>query len=92
MFSGILFGNTFSNGSRIKIPKRQLCSENLISLLLEDHWDCAYEVSKDIPVILFNKPWNEFYDSPRISRVYSWKEAVKEARKISGNSSPSSLS
>ncbi|MEK6886165.1 MAG: hypothetical protein AABX17_04325 [Nanoarchaeota archaeon] len=84
IFSGVVFGNIFSNNGRKKISKRQLCSENNISLLLEDHWDYALDVSQDIPVVLFDKPWNQDKkdNSGRIIRVYSWKEAIEEARKF----------
>ena len=58
IFSGVVFGNIFSTSGRKKIQKRQLCNENNISLLLEDHYDYALDVSRDVPVILFDKPWN----------------------------------
>jgi uncharacterized HAD superfamily protein len=82
LFSKIVLGNAFANQGT-KVSKRQLCSENNISLLLEDSYDNAFEVSKDIPVILFNRPWNELKDdTKRIVRVYGWKEAVDVARKF----------
>lgn len=81
-FQDVIFGNHYSKNLSPTKSKRQMCRENNISLLLEDNWDYAYDVSQDFPVILFNKPWNENRDSARIIRVSGWKKAVAEAKKI----------
>jgi uncharacterized HAD superfamily protein len=82
LFSRLVFGNAFSNGEHKKTSKRQLCHENGVGLLLEDHYDYALDVSQDIPVLLFDRPWNRKYSSenPRnIIRVKSWNQSVAAA-------------
>jgi uncharacterized HAD superfamily protein len=85
LFSKLVFGNTFSYGDSQKTPKRQLCRENNIKMLLEDHYDYALDVAQDIPVILFNRPWNAKYaqeNRENITRVKNWEQAVKVAKFI----------
>ncbi|MEM4270675.1 MAG: hypothetical protein QXO70_01110, partial [Candidatus Pacearchaeota archaeon] len=83
MFSKLLFCNTFSNNELKQTSKRQLCAENGILLLLEDHYDYAVEVSKEIPVILFDKPWNSNKQNlDNIIRVYNWNQAVAAAKHL----------
>jgi len=85
LFSKLVFGNTFSSGEYKKTSKRQLCRENNIRLLLEDHYDTALDVSQAIPVILFDKPWNHKYakeSKENITRVKNWEQAVKVAKFI----------
>jgi len=88
-FSKIIFGNSFSK-TGAKISKRDICHENSINTLLEDLPDYAKEVSLEIPVILFDKPWNQSAEClPNILRVGNWrkpgedwKQAVEATRNM----------
>ena len=85
LFSKLVFGNTFSNGEYKKTAKREFCRDNGIKMLLEDHYEYALEVARNIPVILFEKPWNNKYakeNKENITRVKNWEQAVKVARFI----------
>ena len=85
LFSKLVFGDPSSTCHLKHISKRQRCKENNVRLHLEDNYDYAIDISQDIPVLLFNKPWNS-YDSTNharnITRVNSWEEAVNVAKKI----------
>lgn len=84
-FSDIAFGNHYSKNSGPSITKRQLCRSNWVYLLLEDNLKYALEVSKDISVILFRKPWNSEFDSGSCNNIHpieNLEEAVKIAKNI----------
>jgi uncharacterized HAD superfamily protein len=84
-FSDIVFGNHYSNNSSPSISKQQLCRDNNVCLLMEDNLDYALEVSQDIPVILFRKPYNEKFNTlegSNIRIVPNWEEAVIAAKEI----------
>lgn len=84
-FSDVVFGNHHSSNSRPSVSKRELCKDNYIWLLFEDNLDYAKEVSADIPVILFKRPWNSsFVPTPgsNIHSVDNWEQAVPLAKKL----------
>jgi len=84
-FSNISFGNKYSKNSGPSITKRQLCRSNWVYLLLEDNLEYALEVSKDISVILFRKPWNSKFDSGSCNNIHpveNLEQAVEIAKSI----------
>ncbi|MDP1728657.1 MAG: HAD hydrolase-like protein [archaeon] len=84
LFSAIYFGNAYSKDkSKPQISKRELCKDHYVSLLLEDNARYALDVSQDIPVILFRRPWNTWLErADDIYPVANWQEAVITAQKI----------
>lgn len=84
LFSEIYFTNVFSNGEYNRLTKRELCKNHHASLLLEDHLDYALDVSQDIPVILFDKPWNQKLQSPipNVYKIRAWPEVLPVAKAI----------
>ncbi|WP_339063640.1 5' nucleotidase, NT5C type [Tepidibacillus marianensis] len=48
-----------------------------IDLFLEDHYDAANTMAKklQIPILLFNTPYNQGSLPVNVARIYSWKEA-----------------
>lgn len=87
-FSSIDFGNSFSKEGK-KTSKAELCNRNNIWLLIEDNEKYALEVSRDIPVILFDKPWNRTLEARNITRAFNWRDIVDISREFATN--PSSL-
>jgi uncharacterized HAD superfamily protein len=83
-FSKIVFGNSFSKTGK-NISKRKLCDRENVWLLLEDIPNYALEVSKDIPVILFDKHWNKDVQGENIIRAYGWRDATDIARELATN-------
>jgi uncharacterized protein len=64
------------------ISKADICLEKDLEILLEDTPFHSYECAKNnIPVILFDKPWNKSVSHPKISRVYTWPEALEKIGK-----------
>lgn len=81
-FSKVVFGNHFSKDGVSK-PKSQLCKENGITLLIDDQIRYAQEVSKSIPVILKDRPWNRSYECERnVTRARNWPEIVSISEKL----------
>lgn len=75
VFSGIHFTNRFAGGRR---PKSEVCRELEISVLIDDSIDNARDVAaSEIPVLLFDAPWNQEEIPPGVTRVFSWEEVLK---------------
>jgi uncharacterized HAD superfamily protein len=55
--------------------KLPVCLEHGVDLMIEDHRDLALELSRFMPVILFDYPYNRDIESENIIRVGSWAEA-----------------
>ncbi len=74
IFSKIDFGNYFGKkGSHI--TKSELCDRNNIYLLVEDDPKHILPVSKGIPVVMLDKPWNQNVQPSRnIIRAYNWQD------------------
>lgn len=59
--------------------KAEICKERKIPILLEDALETAVDCAKSgIKVVLFDQPWNQNAQHKNITRVKSWKEALKE--------------
>jgi uncharacterized HAD superfamily protein len=67
--------------------KDEICQILGVDLIIEDEFDFAENCAeKNIPVLLFNKPWNRKDQVPsRITRVYSWEDILKEIKNINKN-------
>lgn len=81
VFSQVLFGNSHSKHGQKK-TKRELCEKAGIWLFIEDDPHHAENVAIDIPVILFDKPWNKNCFDKNIIRAYNWNQIVDIAREI----------
>ena len=75
--------------SREGISKKEAILENEINLMLDDQKGHARELGKIIPVILFSKPWNRFFEMKNVYRVgdlekkdYGWPEAIKITKEL----------
>ncbi len=66
-----------------KVPKRtkaEVCIDLGVEVFIEDNLDYAHNVAAvaDIPVLLFDRPWNQSDDLPaNIYRVYSWNDILE---------------
>ncbi|MCK9345313.1 MAG: hypothetical protein M0P64_04350 [Candidatus Pacebacteria bacterium] len=60
--------------------KEHVCLELGIQVFVEDNLDYARNVAGvEIPVLLFDTPWNQTEDLPsNVTRVYSWEEIVEK--------------
>lgn len=82
IFSNIDFGNFYSFEGE-KVSKLELCKRNGIKLLIEDVASHALEVSNEIPVVLFDKPWNqEVKEGGNIVRAKNWEEIVEKVKEF----------
>lgn len=82
-FSGFEMGNhyNFRTGGAI-FSKLELCAKRNVSLLVEDQVKYATELSKTIPVILFDRPWNQGFGAENVYRAKSWGEIVNIAASL----------
>jgi uncharacterized HAD superfamily protein len=56
--------------------KLEVCRQQGVQLMVEDHYDVAELLSPTIPVILFDYPYNRHVSAPNIMRVSSWAEVL----------------
>lgn len=76
MFSGVHFANHLGGGPRRS--KGEVAKEFGIEIFVEDALKNAEDVaSYDIPVLLFDSPWNQGEVKAPITRVHSWDEIIK---------------
>jgi len=74
VFSKIDFGNFFGKTGK-RTEKTELCYRNNIYLLVEDDPKHIVRVARDIPVIVFDKPWNRNLEMARNTiRAYNWQD------------------
>lgn len=64
--------NTTNN--RELYTKLPACKKYGINVMIEDQFDLAGELSRTIPVVLFNYPYNQQLESRNIMRVNNWLE------------------
>lgn len=57
--------------------KLDVCRENHVDIMIEDHYKLVSEISPFLPVIMFDYPYNSHLLSDNIIRVKHWNE-VKE--------------
>ena len=70
----------FTNGS--KLP---YCLENKIDIMIEDSPNNVCDISKELPVLCFDNPYNKNVFGPNITRMYSWYDILNyiESNKFS---------
>jgi uncharacterized protein len=54
--------------------KLESCLDNNIDVMIEDHHDISLELSRIIPVVMFDYPYNAHLDATNITRVRDWLE------------------
>lgn len=54
--------------------KLDTCMEKKLDLMVEDHHDISLEISQQLPVIMFDYPYNAHVKDPNIFRVKNWLE------------------
>lgn len=63
----------FTNSSKLKY-----CMENEIEIMIEDAPENIKEISKQIPVLCFDNPYNKKIEGENIIRVYSWYDILSK--------------
>ncbi len=66
--------NTTSNMHHFS--KLEACMQNGVGLMIEDHHELAWEISQEMPVLLFDYPYNRHLSSENIIRVKHWNEVL----------------
>lgn len=66
------------------VGKEDICRDNQISLLVDDHPYVIEAMTRDgIKTLLYDCPWNkDVSDGPLVTRVKNWHEIVNYVRKI----------
>ncbi len=82
-FKAVYFANWFIKNEK-KRNKSEICLETGTDIFIDDSLDTAVDVSSvGIPVLLFDKPWNQKVDLPdNVTRVYSWEEIEREVNNL----------
>ncbi len=62
--------------------KLEVCRENGVEVMIEDHHELARELSQLIPVIVFDYPYNRHLESDNIIRVSHWNEVMQWINKL----------
>jgi len=57
--------------------KLESCLDNNIDVMIEDHHDLSLELSRKIPVLMFDYPYNAHLDVNNIIRVRDWQEVKR---------------
>ena len=78
MFDEMYFlGNFLPDGTRI-VSKGEMCKKRNVQLFIEDALHNAISVAQEeIPVLLFDTPWNQGELPPHITRVTGWEDALR---------------
>ena len=66
--NGIEYDNIISGTGN----KKDKCLKNNIDIMIEDKANNVEEISKHIPVLCFDAPYNKDVNKPNVERVYSW--------------------
>lgn len=72
LFYDRLILNTTSNMHFFN--KLEVCRENQVDIMIEDHYKLVSEISPFLPVIMFDYPYNSHLRSDNIIRVKHWNE------------------
>ncbi|HHV16675.1 MAG TPA: hypothetical protein GXX58_08930 [Gelria sp.] len=54
--------------------KLDICLQYDLDIMIEDHYELAKQISTELPVILFDYPYNRHLASDNIIRVNNWNE------------------
>ncbi|MBI4973967.1 hypothetical protein HZC27_05130 [Candidatus Roizmanbacteria bacterium] len=76
-FSKVIHTNQTSHKHEIRRRKSEICIEEGINIMIEDHLEYALDCANEgIKVLLLPMPWNknESITHPNIKRVTSWSE------------------
>ena len=57
--------------------KKDKCLENKIDIMIEDKKENVLEISRHIPVLCFDAPYNKDIANQNITRVFSWYQIYK---------------
>lgn len=57
--------------------KKDKCLENKIDIMIEDKKENVLEISRHIPVLCFDAPYNKDITNQNITRVFSWYQIYK---------------
>ena len=76
-FAGIHYGFHLASDPTKSRKKSEICKENKVELMIEDHFGNAKECAEaGIRVFLFDQPWNQGELPQNIERIKSWDEIV----------------
>ncbi len=80
VFHGVHYANFLAQDpTTARRKKSEICLENRIGVLVDDHIGTALECAEaGVKVLLFNQPWNQGELLPGITRVFSWDDVVRE--------------
>jgi len=82
MFSGVEFANHFSLEGEV-VSKLEICKSNGVGVLIEDICGNAIDVAREIPVVLFRRPWNkQLQEGGNIYVANNWGEIVERTEQI----------
>lgn len=56
--------------------KLDVCLENRVEVMIEDHYELVSEISPHLPVIMFEYPYNRHLKSDSIIPVHHWKDVA----------------
>jgi uncharacterized HAD superfamily protein len=85
-FQEIYFSSNYALAGEAAKSKGEVCADLGLDVVIDDCLDYAFDIiKKDIPVLLFDRPWNRESAYPPgmkvlpngISRVKTWEEIVK---------------
>ncbi|WP_054696164.1 5' nucleotidase, NT5C type [Syntrophomonas palmitatica] len=62
--------------------KLEVCLQNGIQIMIEDHHQLAEEIAQTMPVILFDYPYNRHLESDNIIRVQTWAEVKSWVKRL----------
>lgn len=67
------------------VDKRKFCIENNIEIMIEDEPHYIMQISKEIPVIVFEEDYNQECEGNNIIKVHNWNEVYEIIEKLKEN-------
>ncbi|MBR0137501.1 MAG: hypothetical protein IJM15_03760 [Erysipelotrichaceae bacterium] len=64
-------------------PKIEAIRKYNLDLFIEDAVHTVESVSKEMPVLIFDTPYNRGFDFPNVKRVFSWYDILRYVREHS---------
>ena len=88
-FPEVCFTNEWSSNYPSNAKKSDLCKKLEIPVIIEDAPETSMECAESgMRVLLYDCPWNQKIQHPKIRRVKSWPEALREISKILESHNP----
>ncbi len=90
-FSEVYFTNEWSKSdlNTNDHKKSDLCKKLEIPVIIEDAPETSMECAESgMQVLLYDCPWNKKIQHPKIQRIKSWPEALREISKLSEPQNP----